>query len=108
DGLPEDAGTVLLIDEIDKADSAIPNALLDALGERSFEVPECGSVTRAEGAEPLVIITTNEERSLPDAFLRRCFVLHLELPDDPDGVDTAHVRKALITRGEAHFPGCRP
>lgn len=108
DGLPDDAGTVLLIDEIDKADSAIPNALLDALGHRSFDVPECGAVKMTEGAEPLVIITTNEERSLPDAFLRRCFVLHLDLPDDPDGLDTTSVRTALIARGEAHFPVCRP
>jgi MoxR-like ATPase len=61
-----------------------------------------------DGAAPLVIITTNEERSLPDAFLRRCFVLHLDLPDDPHGLDTTRVRGALITRGEAHFPDCRP
>lgn len=107
-GLADGAGIVLLIDEIDKADSAIPNALLDALGHRSFDVPDCGSVAMSEGAEPLVIITTNEERSLPDAFLRRCFVLHLGLPDDPDGRDTPNVRKALIARGEAHFPDCRP
>jgi MoxR-like ATPase len=108
DGLPERASIVLLIDEIDKADSAIPNALLDALGHRSFDVPDCGPVAMKDGAEPLVIITTNEERSLPDAFLRRCFVLHLDLPDDPDGLDTTNVRRALIARGEAHFPDCRP
>jgi len=107
-GLPDDANTVLLIDEIDKADSAIPNALLDALGHRSFDVPDCGTIAMQDGAEPLVIITTNEERSLPDAFLRRCFVLHLDLPDDPAGLDTTNVRRALIARGEAHFPSCRP
>jgi MoxR-like ATPase len=61
-----------------------------------------------DSAEPLVIITTNEERSLPDAFLRRCFVLHLDLPDDPTGLDTTSIRRALIARSEAHFPGCRP
>ncbi len=108
DGLPGGAGVVLLIDEIDKADSAIPNALLDALGHRSFDVPDCGTVAMKDDAEPLVVITTNEERSLPDAFLRRCFVLHLDLPDDPDGVDTTGVVGALIARGEAHFPDCRP
>src|SRR5262249_42713368 len=107
EGLPDGAGTVVLIDEIDKADSAIPNALLDALGHRSFDVPDCGTVAMKEGAEPLMIITTNEERSLPDAFLRRCFVLHLDLPDDPDGLDTTNVRRALIARGEAHFPDWR-
>lgn len=94
-----DQGVVLLIDEIDKADSSVPNALLDALGQRKFDVPGCGEV-RMERA-PLVVITTNEERALPDAFLRRCFVLHLSLPDD-DGA----VREALRVRGEAHFPGC--
>jgi MoxR-like ATPase len=50
---------------------------------------------------PLVVITTNEERTLPDAFLRRCLVLHLALPED----DGALVR-ALIARGRAHFQGC--
>ena len=95
-------GTVLLIDEIDKADSAVPNALLDALGHRKFDVPGFGTVEMS-AARPLVVITTNEERSLPDAFLRRCFVLHLELPDN-DG--DAAVREALQARGAAHFPGC--
>jgi MoxR-like ATPase len=101
-GGPNDRGAVLLIDEIDKADSAIPNALLDALGHRTFDVPGAGTV-EMKGARPLVIITTNEERSLPDAFLRRCFVLHLGLPDD--GGDAA-VQEALRVRGAAHFPGC--
>jgi len=54
------SGVVLLIDEIDKADSAIPNALLDALGHRKFDVPGCGTVEMQAGARPLVIITTNE------------------------------------------------
>jgi len=98
-----DRGVVLLVDEIDKADSAIPNALLDALGHRRFDVPGCGTVEMTSSARPLVIITTNEERSLPDAFLRRCFVLHLSLPDDDTG---AAVREALSARGAAHFPDC--
>ena len=100
-----DDGVVLLIDEIDKADSAIPNALLDALGHRKFDVPGCGTVQMTGAARPLVVITTNEERSLPDAFLRRCFVLHLGLPDDEGD---AAVRAALRARGAAHFPGCEP
>ncbi|HEX3480590.1 MAG TPA: MoxR family ATPase [Kofleriaceae bacterium] len=100
-----DRGVVLLIDEIDKADSAIPNALLEALGQRRFDVPGCGMVKMTAGARPLVVITTNEERSLPDAFLRRCFVLHLGLPDDEGD---AAVREALRARGAAHFPGCEP
>jgi MoxR-like ATPase len=99
-----DHGVVLLIDEIDKADSAIPNALLDALAHRRFDVPGCGTVEMCAGARPLVIITTNEERSLPDAFLRRCFVLHLGLPDD-QGEDA--VAAALLARGVAHFPTYR-
>ncbi|HEX2687944.1 MAG TPA: MoxR family ATPase [Kofleriaceae bacterium] len=102
DGTPANRGAVLLIDEIDKADSAIPNALLDALGHRRFDVPGFGMV-EMKGEWPLVIITTNEERALPDAFLRRCFVLHLGLPDD---AGEAAVREALRVRGKAHFPGC--
>jgi MoxR-like ATPase len=99
------SGVVLLIDEIDKADSAIPNALLDALGRRKFEVPGCRPVEMRVDTRPLVVITTNEERSLPDAFLRRCFVLHLGLPDDEGD---AAVREALRARGAAHFPRCDP
>jgi MoxR-like ATPase len=104
-GGSDDRGVVLLIDEIDKADSAIPNALLDALERRKFDVPGCDTVKMSVGPQPLVIVTTNEERSLPDAFLRRCFVLHLGLPDD---AGDAAVREALRTRGAAHFPGCEP
>lgn len=104
-GGSEERGVVLLIDEIDKADSAVPNALLDALGHRMFDVPGCGAVEMKAGERPLVVITTNEERALPDAFLRRCFVLHLGLPDDA-GEDA--VQEALHKRGAAHFPGCEP
>lgn len=76
------AGTVLLIDEIDKADPDLPNAFLELLGNRGFGVPYLGQrVVRAERA-PLVVITTNEERELPSAFLRRCLVLTLRLPTD--------------------------
>jgi MoxR-like ATPase len=70
-------GAVVLIDEIDKADPDVPNNLLEALGSRQFTVQETGT-TIQDQRSPLVIITTNEERELPRAFLRRCVVLHLK------------------------------
>lgn len=72
--------TVVLLDEIDKGDADVPNSLLEILGQRSFrvaEVPEMKTPELPEGAMPLVIITTNEERELPAAFVRRCIVLNL-------------------------------
>ncbi|MBP8806151.1 MAG: MoxR family ATPase [Kofleriaceae bacterium] len=92
------AGTVLLVDEIDKADSSVPNALLEALARRRFDTP-VQSVALDDHRPLLVVFTTNEERALPDAFLRRCLVLHLTLPDGP-----AALTKELIRRGCAHFP----
>lgn len=95
-------GAVVLVDEIDKADAAIPNGLLDALGHGRFDVPgRTDAVTLKREPPPLVVITTNEERSLPDAFLRRCLVLHLSLPEKTD--DLIDV---LVARGRAHFPKC--
>lgn len=73
-GLP---GAVVLIDEIDKADPDVPNNLLEALGSRQFTVQETGTIVQ-DRRSPLVIITTNEERELPRAFLRRCVVLTLK------------------------------
>ena len=75
-------GCVLLIDEIDKADSDVPNGLLETLGNRSFGIPW---IERVIGQDrnmptPLVIFTTNEERELPAAFVRRCLVLNMTLP----------------------------
>lgn len=97
-GWREQDGTVLLIDEIDKGDLSVPNGLLESLGHRQFDVPGGGTVSQ-RGANPLVIVTTNEERALPDPFLRRCLVLHLAWKDDERGfVDQ------LTRRGEAHFP----
>lgn len=90
-------GTVVLIDEIDKADSSVPNGLLEALGHGRFPIPGGGEVV-ATGPDPLVIISTNEERSLPDAFLRRCLVHHLSLPKDPP-----KLQDWLMDRGRAHF-----
>ena len=86
-------GVVVLLDEIDKADSDVPNGLLEALGAGCFDTPDCGRVVQVAGREPLVIITTNLERVLPDAFMRRCLILRLEFP----------VTGELVRRAEAHF-----
>lgn len=95
-------GVVVLVDEIDKADPSVPNGLLDALGHRRFDVPGRAQPVALDSARsPLVVITTNEERALPDAFLRRCWVLHLSLPKD-----RAELVKTLVARGKAHFPKC--
>jgi MoxR-like ATPase len=87
---PEDGrgkGRVLLIDEIDKADADLPNGLLETLGNGAFPVPylqqRVGLSAEARATPPLVIITTNEERELPPAFVRRCLVLRMTLPDGP-------------------------
>jgi len=106
EGCSPENGCVLLIDEIDKAEMDLPNGLLEALGEGCFtplgrKEPVCASATF-----PLVIITTNEERALPNAFLRRCLVLHIdpfnELPDRT-GTKTSPF-DTLVQRGKAHFP----
>jgi MoxR-like ATPase len=81
-GWNEEQGTVLLIDEIDKADPDLPNAFLELLGNRGFAVPYLGQRVVRGTTPPLVVITTNEERELPAAFLRRCLVLTLKLPAD--------------------------
>lgn len=80
---------VVLIDEIDKADSDVPNGLLESLGNLGFRVPMTGetvalpeTIARTESAHPLVVVTTNEERELPGAFLRRCLVLQMEFPNE--------------------------
>lgn len=96
-----DAGVVVLIDEIDKADPDVPNSLLEALGSWQFTVQETGRVVTAT-RRPLVMITTNDERELPNAFLRRCAVLHLP-PHTPTTLETiasAHFGDTA----SAHFP----
>ena len=96
---PTPAGQVLLIDEIDKAESDLPNALLEVLGQRSFRIPALGRVIGGDQQgqpQPLVIFTTNEERDLPAAFLRRCVVLTL-------GVAADQYLDWLKQRGRAHF-----
>ncbi|WP_210485492.1 AAA family ATPase [Microvirga antarctica] len=76
-----DARPVLLIDEIDKADIEFPNDLLLELDRMEFHVYETGETVRAE-KRPIVIITSNNEKELPDAFLRRCFFHYIKFPDE--------------------------
>ncbi len=71
---------VLLIDEVDKADLEFPNDLLNELDEMSFYIPETGE-TIVAAHRPIVIITSNAEKELPDAFLRRCIFHYIEFPD---------------------------
>ncbi len=94
-----DKGSVVLIDEIDKADTDLPNGLLETLGNNDFAVPYLSESVRQSGDRPpLVIITTNEERELPAAFLRRCLVLHLGLPKGDEAL-----LAFLCARGKVHF-----
>ncbi|MGY6548396.1 MAG: AAA family ATPase [Roseinatronobacter sp.] len=88
---------VLLIDEIDKADIEFPNDLLQELDQMQFFVYETGETIRA-AHRPIVIITSNNEKDLPDAFLRRCFFHYIQFP-------TPEVLKAIV---EVHFPGIKP
>lgn len=71
---------VLLIDEIDKADIEFPNDLLAELDEMSFYIPETGELVKAK-LRPIVIITSNNEKELPDAFLRRCIFHFIDFPN---------------------------
>ena len=71
---------VLLIDEIDKADIEFPNDLLQELDQMSFHVYETGTTVEAKN-RPVVIITSNNEKELPDAFLRRCFFHYISFPE---------------------------
>lgn len=90
-------GVVVLIDEIDKADSSVPNGLLEALGRQRFTTLTGEEVT-CPGRPPLIVVTTNEERTLPDAFLRRCLVLQMSVPEEQE-----KQRQWLLDRGRAHF-----
>jgi MoxR-like ATPase len=87
---------VLLIDEIDKADIEFPNDLLQELDRMEFHVYETGETIRAK-QRPVIIITSNNEKELPDAFLRRCFFHYIRFPDS----DT------LARIVEVHFPGIK-
>ncbi|MBN1654626.1 MAG: MoxR family ATPase [Deltaproteobacteria bacterium] len=92
-------GCVLLIDEIDKADSDFPNGLLESLGNTGFEVSEARCSVQADihSPPPLVMVTTNEDRELPPAFLRRCLVLQMVL-GSPDKTP----QQFLVDRGKIH------
>lgn len=93
-------GAVVLIDEIDKTTADVPNGLLEALGNNAFHPQGMEAVAADKKAvSPLIIVTTNGERTLPDAFIRRCLSLHLDFPTDDD-----KQRALLITRGKKNFP----
>jgi MoxR-like ATPase len=115
---PDAGGVVLLLDEIDKAEPDLPNGLLEPLGLYQFTVPyidrqdpqaSCINPIKADPSRLLVIITTNEERELPKAFVRRCFVHTLKMeessealnPDTDKPVEKRH--QWLIDRGRLHF-----
>jgi MoxR-like ATPase len=91
-----DTRTVLLIDEIDKADIEFPNDLLQELDRMEFHVYETGETVQARH-RPVVIITSNNEKDLPDAFLRRCFFHYIRFPD-------ADTLSAIV---RVHFPGIK-
>ena len=88
-----DERPVLLIDEIDKADIEFPNDLLLELDRMEFHVYETGETIKAD-KRPIVIITSNNEKELPDAFLRRCFFHYIAFPDE------ATMREIV----QVHFP----
>jgi len=91
-----DSRTVLLIDEIDKADIEFPNDLLQELDRMEFFVYETGETIRANH-RPIIIITSNNEKELPDAFLRRCFFHYIKFPD-------FETLKAIV---DVHYPGIK-
>ena len=88
-----DVRPILLIDEIDKADIEFPNDLLHELDKMSFSVYETGETITAK-QRPIIIITSNNEKDLPDAFLRRCFFHYIQFPDQETMADIVKV----------HFP----
>ena len=87
---------VLLIDEIDKADIEFPNDLLQELDRMEFFVYETGETIKAK-KRPIVIITSNNEKELPDAFLRRCFFHYIDFPDQ-------ETMQAIV---DVHYPGIK-
>jgi MoxR-like ATPase len=85
-----DEQVVLLIDEIDKADLEFPNDLLNEMDVMTFHIPETDETISAKH-RPIVIITSNAEKELPDAFLRRCVFHYIEFPDEPLMIDIIRV-----------------
>jgi len=96
DAFSLDVRPVLLIDEIDKADIEFPNDLLQELDRMEFYVYETGETITARH-RPIVIITSNNEKELPDAFLRRCFFHYIKFPDP-------ETMRAIV---DVHFPGLK-
>ena len=88
--------SVLLIDEIDKADVEFPNDLLQELDKMEFFLYETGEVIKSKN-RPIVIITSNNEKELPDAFLRRCFFHYIQFPN----------KETLIKIVNVHFPNIK-
>jgi MoxR-like ATPase len=103
--------TILLIDEIDKADIEFPNDLLLELDKMEFFVYETQQVVKAE-KRPIVIITSNNEKELPDAFLRRCFFHYIQFPDAEEmrrivDVHYPSIKKELLNQALESFFGLR-
>jgi MoxR-like ATPase len=96
DAFASETRPVLLIDEIDKADIEFPNDLLLELDRMEFHVYETGETVRA-AKRPIVVITSNNEKELPDAFLRRCFFHYIKFPD-------AETMNRIV---EVHYPGIK-
>ena len=99
--------SVLLIDEIDKADVEFPNDLLQELDKMEFYVYETGELVQSKN-RPIVIITSNNEKELPDAFLRRCFFHYIQFPDHETlskiiKVHFPDIKKALLDRALTRF-----
>ena len=102
-----DKKVVLLIDEVDKADIEFPNDLLQELDRMEFHVYETGETVRAK-IRPIVIITSNNEKELPDAFLRRCFFHYIRFPDidtlrEIVAVHHPDIKNALLTTALTQF-----
>ena len=102
-----DERVVLLIDEIDKADIEFPNDLLQELDKMEFFVYETGETIKAK-QRPIVIITSNNEKELPDAFLRRCFFHYISFPDTETmqqivNVHFPSIKSALLTEALTQF-----
>jgi MoxR-like ATPase len=115
---PQTGGVVLLLDEIDKAEPDLPNGLLETLGLYEFTVPyldhaeqDTASINpiKADPSRLLVIITTNEDRELPKAFVRRCFVHTLKMEESAEKLEPLDEKSLekrhdwLMQRGRLHF-----
>lgn len=102
-----DEQVVLLIDEVDKADIEFPNDLLNEIDEMSFHIPETGETVKAKH-RPIIIITSNSEKELPDPFLRRCVFHYIEFPgeelmDDIVKVHYPEIEKKLVREALKKF-----